>query len=203
MDYLIEHELPGRMRIRLAGPVPDGDLDAFTTVLEEIPCVERAVVYPRIGSAAVSYRAGAEARDAVARHLSLIDVDAIDQARSRCVVSIAPRTHALMLDLATLVGSHFIRKLFMPLPLRAAWAAWRYRLFLKAALHSLGRSRLDVPVLDAAAIGIWRTPSSRGTSCSQGRSLSPRGASPKRRPPSWSTIPARSSSPGRLPCFPP
>lgn len=154
MDYLIEHELPGRMRIRLAGPVPDGDLDAFTTVLEEIPCVEKAVVYPRIGSAAVSYRAGAEARDAVARHLSLIDADAIDQARSRCVVSIAPRTHALMLDLAALVGSHFIRKLFMPLPLRAAWAAWRYRLFLKEALRSLGRSRLDVPVLDAAAIGM-------------------------------------------------
>lgn len=154
MDYLIEHELPGRMRIRLAGPVPDGDLDAFTTVLEEIPCVERAVVYPRIGSAAVSYRPTAEARDTVARHLSLIDADAIDQARSRCVVSIAPRTHALMLDLATLVGSHFIRKLFMPFPLRAAWAAWRYRLFLKAALRSLGRSRLDVPVLDAAAIGM-------------------------------------------------
>lgn len=154
MDYLIEHELPGRMRIRLAGPVPDGDLDAFTTVLEEIPCVERAVVYPRIGSAAVSYRPTAEARDTVARHLSLIDADAIDQARSRCVVSIAPRTHALMLDLATLVGSHFVRKLFMPLPLRAAWAAWRYRLFLKAALRSLGRSRLDVPVLDAAAIGM-------------------------------------------------
>ena len=154
MDYLIEHELPGRMRIRLAGPVPDGDLDAFTTVLEEIPCVERAVVYPRIGSAAVSYRPTAEARDTVARHLSLVDADAIDQARSRCVVSIAPRTHALMLDLATLVGSHFIRKLFMPLPLRAAWAAWRYRLFLKAALCSLGRSRLDVPVLDAAAIGM-------------------------------------------------
>ena len=154
MDYLIEHELPGRMRIRLAGPVPDGDLDAFTTVLEEIPCVERAVVYPRIGSAAVSYRPTAEARDTVARHLSLIDADAIDQARSRCVVSIAPRTHALMLDLATLVGSHFIRKLFMPLPLRAAWAAWRYRLFLKAALRSLGRLRLDVPVLDAAAIGM-------------------------------------------------
>lgn len=154
MDYLIEHELPGRMRIRLAGPVPDGDLDAFTTVLEEIPCVEKAVVYPRIGSAAVSYRGGAEARDAVARHLSLIDADAIDQARSRCVVSIAPRTHALMLDLAALVGSHFIRKLFMPLPLRAAWAAWRYRLFLKEALRSLGRSRLDVPVLDAAAIGM-------------------------------------------------
>ena len=154
MDYLIEHELPDRMRIRLAGPVPDGDLDAFTTVLEEIPCVERAVVYPRIGSAAVSYRPTAEARDTVARHLSLIDADAIDQARSRCVVSIAPRTHALMLDLATLVGSHFIRKLFMPLPLRAAWAAWRYRLFLKAALRSLGRSRLDVPVLDAAAIGM-------------------------------------------------
>ncbi len=154
MDYSIEHELPGRMRIRLAGPVPDSDLDAFAAVLEEIPYVEKAVVYPRIGSAAVSYRPIDGARDAVARRLSRIDGAAIDQARSRCVVSIAPRTHALMLDLATLVGSHFIRKLLMPLPLRAAWAAWRYRLFLKAALRSLGHSRLDVPVLDAAAIGM-------------------------------------------------
>ena len=56
MDFSIEHEVPGRVRVRLVGQVPDEDLDAFSTVIEEIPCVEKAVVYPRIGSVAVSYR---------------------------------------------------------------------------------------------------------------------------------------------------
>lgn len=154
MDFSIEHEIPGRMRIRLAGPVPDEDLDAFSAVLEEVPHVEKAVVYPRIGSAAVRYRNVDGARDEVARSLSLIDPRAIDEARSRCAVSTAPRAHALMLDLAALVGFHFARRLFAPPPLRAVWAVWRYRRFLKEALRSLCRSRLGVPVLDAAAIGM-------------------------------------------------
>ena len=154
MDFSIEHEVPGRVRVRLVGQVPDEDLDAFSTVIEEIPCVEKAVVYPRIGSVAVSYRQVDGARSAVLESLSRIDARAIDDARSRCIVSLAPRTHALMLDLAALVGFHMMRKLFAPLPLRAAWAAWRYRHFLKDALRSIGRCRLDVPVLDAAAIGV-------------------------------------------------
>ena len=148
MYFSIEHEVPGRVRVRLVGQVPDEDLDAFSTVIEEIPCVEKAVVYPRIGSVAVSYRQVDGARSAVLESHSRVDVRAIDDARSRCIVSLAPRTHALMLDLAALVGFHMMRKLFAPLPLRAAWAAWRYRHFLKDALRSIGRCRLDVPVLD-------------------------------------------------------
>ena len=39
-------------------------------------------------------------------------------------------------------------------PLAAVVTAWRYRHFLRAGLRSLASARLDVPVLDAAAIGV-------------------------------------------------
>lgn len=154
MQYAIEHDLPGRVRIKLAGRVPDEDVDAFLTVLEDGPFVEKAVVYPRIGSAALTYRVADGARESVLAHLAGIDERSIEQARARCVVSLAPRAHSLMLDLASLVGSHVMRRLFVPLPLRAVWAAWRYRRFLLEAMRSLRCARLDVPVLDAAAIGM-------------------------------------------------
>ena len=54
----------------------------------------------------------------------------------------------------------------LPPFLRAAWAVWRYRRFLAAALRSLFRARLDVPVLDAAAIGmsfVQRDPKTAGS----------------------------------------
>ena len=58
------------------------------------------------------------------------------------------------MDIAVLVGSYFARRWFLPKPVAALVTAWRYRGFLAAAVRSLGRARLDVPVLDAAAIGM-------------------------------------------------
>ena len=70
------------------------------------------------------------------------------------------------MDLAELVGSFLLRRWFLPKPLAAAWAVWSYRKFLFEGLKSLANGRLDVPVLDAAAIGISflkRDPRTAGT----------------------------------------
>ena len=53
-----------------------------------------------------------------------------------------------------MIGPHAVRRRPLPRPLAAVVAAWRYRRFLMPALRSLRRARLDVPVLDAAAIGM-------------------------------------------------
>ena len=58
------------------------------------------------------------------------------------------------MDIAELVGFHYMRRWFLPAPIRAAWTLWAYRKFLLAGLRSLANGRLDVPVLDAAAVGI-------------------------------------------------
>ena len=187
MQYSIEHEVPGRIRVKLAGRIPEGDLDALNKVLLEEPVITRAVIYPRVGSVALFYaeipekskalpsKSGAvpqdvtngesnasqtdpaqqlSARDRALAALGAVDAAAIEDARVSCTVDMAPRTHSLFMDIAKLVGGHFARRWFMPAPLSAVYTVWSYRRFLAAALKSLLNGRLDVPVLDASAIGI-------------------------------------------------
>lgn len=154
MKYQIANELPGRLRVKLAGPVPPADLDALYRVLGASPDIAKSTVYPRIGSVALVYNAAPGARARVLDHLAGIDAAAIAKAKQGCGLELAPRSHSLLMDLASLVGFHFMRRWFLPAPLAAAWTVFSYRKFLFAGLKSLAAGRLDVPVLDAAAIGI-------------------------------------------------
>lgn len=166
MKYQIANELPGRLRVTLAGHVPPADLDALYRVIGQCPDVVKSTVYPRIGSVALTYRATPGARSRVLSHLSGIDAAAIAKAKQGCGLELAPRTHSLLMDLAELVGSFLLRRWFLPKPLATAWAVWSYRKFLFEGLKSLANGRLDVPVLDAAAIGISflkRDPRTAGT----------------------------------------
>lgn len=164
MNYTIQHEVPGRVRVKLAGRVPEADIDALTRALRQHPVIQKATVYPRMGSLAVEFEPAA--RDQALAAIAAIDRTAVDEARRDCTVALAPRTNSLLMDIATLLGGHFARRWFLPAPLSTIYTVWSYRGFLKAALASLAGARLDVPVLDAAAIGIsflkrdWRTAAS-------------------------------------------
>ncbi|HJG31608.1 MAG TPA: heavy metal translocating P-type ATPase [Collinsella ihuae] len=152
MQITIEHEVPGRMRVKLAGRVPDADLDALRRVLLSAPAIAAVSIYPRIGSVAVRYADGE--REGALAALRAVDAEAIDAARGSCEIALAPKTHGLLMDVATLVGGHVARRWFLPAPVRALCTLWGFRGFARAAARSLARARLDVPVLDAAAIGI-------------------------------------------------
>lgn len=155
MQYTIVSEIPGRLRVRLAGNVPEADVEPLQTALEKSPAIASARVYPRIGSVALAYdEADATARDEALSWLGMLDAAAIDETRGECAGMLAPRADNLLMDIAELVGFHYLRRWFLPAPLRAAWAVWAYRKFLFAGLRSLLAGRLDVPVLDAAAVGI-------------------------------------------------
>lgn len=155
MQYTIVSEIPGRVRVRLAGSVPEADIEPLQAALEKSPAIASARVYPRIGSVALAYDAAdASARDAALAWLGMLDAAAIDEARAGCAGALAPRADNLLMDIAELVGFHYMRRWFLPVPIRAAWTLWAYRKFLLAGLRSLANGRLDVPVLDAAAVGI-------------------------------------------------
>lgn len=164
MNYTIQHEVPGRVRVKLAGRVPEADIDALTRALRQHPVIQKATVYPRTGSLAVEFEPAARAQALAA--IAAIDRTAVDEARRDCTVALAPRTNSLFMDIATLLGGHLARRWFLPAPLSTIYTVWSYRGFLKAALASLAGARLDVPVLDASAIGIsflkrdWRTAAS-------------------------------------------
>ena len=155
MQYTIVSEIPGRVRVRLAGSVPEADVEPLQAALEKSPAIASARVYPRIGSVALAYDAAdASARDAALAWLGMLDAAAVDEARAGCAGALAPRADNLLMDIAELVGFHYMRRWFLPAPIRAAWTLWAYRKFLLAGLRSLANGRLDVPVLDAAAVGI-------------------------------------------------
>ena len=154
MLHTIEHEVPGRVRILLDGSVRPSDVSVLTRALSAEACVEKVVVYPKIGSVAISYSGGAEGRARTLRHVSAIDGQVMERARVECGTEMGARARSLVTDLAVLAGSYLARRWFLPAPIRAVVALLRYLPFLRAALRSLARARLDVPVLDAAAIGV-------------------------------------------------
>ncbi len=154
MEYRIHHEIPGRIRIKLAGPIPDSELDALIKVIDACPAVRKIQVYGRIGQVALEYDGGAEARERTLRHLKSISRNDIEQAKAGYAVALAPRTHALLLQLARIVGAYVARRWLLPMPIRALFAINAFRPFLTAGWQALRRGKLTVPVLDAAAIGI-------------------------------------------------
>ena len=152
MRFSIISEIPGRTRLQLAGPVPESDLDALLKLSGEIDGVRKVRVYGRIGQMALEY--DEPRRDAVLAAVGALDAQAIADAKSGYVMQLEPRKHKLVMDLATLVGAHYVRRWFLPTPLRAVFVVAGYMAFLRAALRELAQPRLTVPVLDASAIGI-------------------------------------------------
>ena len=152
MEFSIIKEIPGRARLKLAGPVPEEDLDALIKLTKEIDGVRRVQLYGRIGQMSVDFDAAKRAH--VLDTLCTFDADKIADAKTGYTVQFEPRTHALFMNLAVLIGARYARKWFLPAPIRAVCTVVGFLPFLRAALLELSRSRLTVPVLDASAIGI-------------------------------------------------
>ena len=152
MRFSIISEIPGRTRLQLAGPVPESDLDALLKLSGDIDGVHKVRVYGRIGQMALEY--DEPCRAGVLDALGALDAQAIADAKTVYVMQLEPRKHKFVMDLATLIGTHYARRWFLPTPLRAVFVVAGYMAFLRAALHELAQPRLTVPVLDASAIGI-------------------------------------------------
>ena len=80
MRFSIISEIPGRTRLQLAGPVPEGDLDALIKLSTDIKGVTKVRVYGRIGQMAIEY--DAPSRADVLGALRTIDAQAIAEAKA-------------------------------------------------------------------------------------------------------------------------
>ena len=154
MKYSIEKEYPGHLRVKLHGPVPQEYLGALEAVLKKSPAIVDFRVYPRIGSLTLAYSSEADGRKRAMAYLCAIDKEMIDASREGHSISTRSMTQNLLLDLATMTGVYFMRRLFLPTPISWALTLWSFRTFLADALRSLGKARLDVPVLDASAVAM-------------------------------------------------
>lgn len=153
MRYVIEHEVPGRLRLTFADHLGASDALALEASLSSWTGVERVRSYPRIRSVAIWYR-DALARTALLDQLNELSRVQLDAVRAQAPTALAPAVPSAARSIIRLVGNHLIRRWLLPPALRAVWAGLHYLGFLRAGLTSLMRHRLDVPVLDATAIGL-------------------------------------------------
>ena len=154
MKFSIQREIPGRMRVKLAGPVPEDDVGPFSSLLDECPDIASSQVYPRIGVLAVAYQPSDDARQRVLEYLGAIERADVERVRGTHPFSPSVRTRGLMLDIAWLVGTYLARRWLLPQPVAMVVNIVRFIPFFREARHSLAGCRLDVPVLDASAIAM-------------------------------------------------
>lgn len=153
MNFSIVHEVPGRIRIKLDGKLPESHACALEERFLSFGYVTKCVAYPKAGSLAVTFEPTEEVRQHVIEDLEAIDpLTLLDSEESHDILVRAPRFRHLVAQIANMVIAYYLRRLILPFPLKVLWVIWSAIPFWRAAIESLRARRLDVPVLDAAAI---------------------------------------------------
>ena len=152
MNCRILHESRGRLRVRLLGPamtVARADiLEAYLTGREGVRSVQ---VFDRTGDAVILYGEGRR-EDVIA---ALADFSYEENRALAPEHSSRAITREYEDRIALRVMGRFFKKLFLPAPVRTALAVVKAVGYVRAALRCLlVKRRLEVPVLDAAAITV-------------------------------------------------
>lgn len=159
MRYAIKHEIPGRIRFDLLGKIPESDAIALEESFLSLRCVTKCVAYPKAGALSVTFEAEtpearAEFRALVVAKIDALTVEEIKAWQPENSLALAPRPRHLFTQIANMIVFRMLRRAFLPWQLRAVWTFIQAIPFWKAAFNSLRHGRLDVPVLDGAAIAM-------------------------------------------------
>ncbi len=130
------------------------EADILEYYLKDQACVVDAKVYDRTGDASISYKPGAENREALLHALELFSY------YDEKALELVPEESGRELNrqyqeklVWKIVGRGF-RKLFFPAPLSIAWTTLSSVRFISKGIASLVKGKLEVSVLDAAAITV-------------------------------------------------
>ncbi len=159
MYYDIKHEIPGRIRFKLGGTIPEADAVALEEILLAEPYVMRCSAYPKAGSIAVAF-SGEDldaVRDVLCERIAGLTVDEVESWEPETSLALAPRPRHLFMRIALMTVTHLFCRYLLPPPLRMIVCLYQAVSFWIAALSSLRAGRLDVPVLDGAAIAMGFT----------------------------------------------
>ena len=153
MKCRIMHESGRRMRIRTAlRHMTMREADILEYYLRDLSYVSDVTVYDRAGDAVIVYARSEETRADLIRRLAEFSCE------DERAVSLVPEKTGRALSyeyedrLALKIMGMLLRRFFFPAQLRMLWAAAKSLRFIGMALKCLSRGKLEVPVLDAAAI---------------------------------------------------
>ncbi|HIR12481.1 MAG TPA: heavy metal translocating P-type ATPase [Candidatus Choladousia intestinavium] len=152
MKFIIKHEIRGRLRIHVVqGRMTCAQADTLCWFLEKQEYVTDAKVYERTADAVICYKGDREEIVAVLRSFSYEKADVPENVLAG---SGRELNSTYREKLITKVILHYGGKLIVPYPVRKVWMTLKAVRYIWQGIRCLAKRRIEVPVLDATAIGV-------------------------------------------------
>ncbi len=152
MKFTIKHEIDGRMRVHLVQKrMSFREADTLLYYLEHLEGVRKAKVYEQTADAAIEYSGE---RKSLLAALHAFQYETAGVPESALENSGRELNSRYKEKLVWKVVLRACRRWLLPAPLRAAYTVLHSARYLQKGLRCLMKGKLEVPVLDAAAIGV-------------------------------------------------
>ena len=152
MKFQIKHEMRGRLRIHvIKSRMTCQEADMLQYYVTQLEGVAQAKVYERTADASVVYTGD---RQVLLEKLQQFRFDSSLVPKEYLAHSGRELNSAYQEKLVMKVVLRYAGKLFIPYSIRAVWTAIKSVKYLKHGVQTLAKGRLEVPVLDATAIGV-------------------------------------------------
>ena len=152
MKFYIKHESRGRIRIHLAQKrVSSVQAETLLYYLQNQNQVSFAKVYDRTGDAVICYEGE---RAAVIRMIQLFHYEEVELPTGLLESSGRALNNEYQEKLISKVIYHFGRKWLLPAPIRAIYTTVVSVKYIWKGIQTLAQGKIEVPVLDATAIGV-------------------------------------------------
>ena len=152
MKFYIKHENRGRIRIQLAQKrMSSVQAETLLYYLQNQKQVSFAKVYDRTGDAVICYQGE---RSAILRMIQIFHYEKVELPTGLVESSGRELNKEYQEKLISKVIYHFGRKWFLPAPIRNAYTAVVSVKYIWKGIQTLAKGKIEVPVLDATAIGV-------------------------------------------------
>lgn len=152
MKFVIKHEIKGRVRVHfLSGEMTYRQADILQYYLMTNDNVESATVYNRTNDVAISYNCD---RKVIVDLLRSFSYGKTEVPESYLENSGRELNEHYKEKLITMVAVRYGSRVLSPYPVKIVMTAYRAFKYLLKGLKTLAKGKLEVPVLDATAIGV-------------------------------------------------
>ena len=164
MKFYIKHESRGRIRIHLAQKrMSSVQAETLLYYLQNQNQVSFAKVYDRTSDAVICYQGK---RSEIIRMVQTFHYENVELPTGLLESSGRELNKEYQEKLISKVIYHFGRKWFLPAPIRTAYTAVVSVKYIWKGIQTLAKGKIEVPVLDATAIGVSMLRGDYGTASS-------------------------------------
>ena len=152
MEFVIKHEIRGRMRIHLMQyRMSYAQADTLLYFLQNDAQVTKAKVYERTQDAVIFYTGSRRELISKLQHFRYEYVEVPDGVIENSNRQMNAEYQEKMVEKVIL---RYASKALLPYPVRACWTTLKSLRYISKGVKTLAAGKIEVPVLDATAIGV-------------------------------------------------